>query len=97
MIMSLGIGEKPMPHVIVKLWPGSSGEQKQRLAEQITQDVMTILNMGEKSISVAIEDVKPEDWAEHVYDPDIASKRDTIFKPPGYERSDLPRRATGGG
>ena len=27
-----------MPHVIVKLWPGKSEQQKARLAEQITED-----------------------------------------------------------
>jgi NAD(P)-dependent dehydrogenase (short-subunit alcohol dehydrogenase family) len=29
-----------MPHVIVKLWPGKSEQQKTRLAEKITKDVM---------------------------------------------------------
>jgi 4-oxalocrotonate tautomerase len=29
-----------MPHVIVKLWPGKSEQQKNRLAEAITKDVM---------------------------------------------------------
>jgi len=32
-----------MPHVIVKLWPGKSEQQKTRLAEAITKDVMEIL------------------------------------------------------
>ena len=42
-----------MPHVIVKLWPGKSEQQKTALAEAITKDVMNILNYGEESISVA--------------------------------------------
>ena len=29
-----------MPHVIVKLWPGKSEKQKQRLADAVTKDVM---------------------------------------------------------
>ncbi len=29
-----------MPHVIVKLWPGKSEQQKALLAERIAQDVM---------------------------------------------------------
>ena len=37
-----------MPHVIVKLWPGKSEEQKRRLADAISKDVMNILNL-EKS------------------------------------------------
>jgi hypothetical protein len=30
-----------MPHVIVKLWPGKSEEQKNRVAEKITQQIAT--------------------------------------------------------
>jgi 4-oxalocrotonate tautomerase len=29
-----------MPHVVVKLWPGKSEQQKKRLAEAFTKDVM---------------------------------------------------------
>ena len=39
-----------MPHVIVKLWPGKSEQQKRRLAEAITKDVATVLNYGDESI-----------------------------------------------
>ncbi len=35
-----------MPHVIVKLWPGKTEQQKQQLADAIAQDVMTILQYG---------------------------------------------------
>ena len=41
-----------MPHVIVKLWPGKSEEQKTRFAEAITEDVMSILHYGDESVSV---------------------------------------------
>ena len=41
-----------MPHVVVKLWPGKSEDQKKRLAEAITKVVMNILHYGEESISV---------------------------------------------
>jgi 4-oxalocrotonate tautomerase len=47
-----------MPHVIVKLWPGKSEQQKQRLADGITKDVMSVLNYGEESVCVALEEVK---------------------------------------
>ena len=46
-----------MPHVIVKLWPGKSEQQKRRLTEAIVKDVMNVLNYGEESVSVAIEEV----------------------------------------
>jgi 4-oxalocrotonate tautomerase len=65
-----------MPHIIVKLWPGKSEQQKARLADAITKDVMAVLKYGEESVSVAFEDVPPEDWTEKVYKPDIQAKWD---------------------
>lgn len=37
-----------MPHVIVKLWPGKSDDQKQRLTQIITRGVMDVLDYGEQ-------------------------------------------------
>jgi 4-oxalocrotonate tautomerase len=82
--------EKTMPHVIVKLWPGNSEQQKARLAEAITKDVMDILDLGAESVSVALEEVEPEDWAEKVYKPDIVKKPEQLYKKPGYDLSELP-------
>ena len=73
-----------MPHVIVKLWPGKSEQQKRRLAEAITRDVATVLNCGDESVSVALEEVTPAEWAEKVYRPDIVEKAATLYKKPGY-------------
>jgi 4-oxalocrotonate tautomerase len=73
-----------MPHVIVKLWPGKSEQQKTRLAEMIAKNVMDVLNYGEESVSVAIEEVSSQDWAEKVYKPDIIAKSDKLYKKPGY-------------
>jgi len=80
-----------MPHVIVKLWPGKSEKQKQRLADAITKDVMEILHYGEESISVAMQEVKPQDWAEQVYRPEIESNIEQLYKKPGYDVEDLPK------
>jgi 4-oxalocrotonate tautomerase len=79
-----------MPHVIVKLWPGPSEQQKARLAKAITRDVMDILNLGEESVSVAVEEVEARDWAEQVYKPDIVGKLEQLYKKPGYDLSELP-------
>jgi len=73
----------------VKLWPGKSDRQKARLSEAIVHDVMSVLNYGEESVSVAIEEVKPENWVEKVYKPDIQKKWDELYKKPGYDPSDL--------
>jgi 4-oxalocrotonate tautomerase len=78
-----------MPHVIVKMWPGPSEEQKRRLVEQITKDVVSLLASANASISVAIEEVKPGDWLDKVYRPDIEPRIERLYKKPGYGPSDL--------
>lgn len=73
-----------MPHIIVKLWPGKSDEQKQKLADAIVNDFVTIAGCKESSLSVAFEEIKQEDWAEEVYKPDILDCEDQLYKKPGY-------------
>ncbi len=73
-----------MPHVVVKLAPGSSEEQKHQLAEAIVRDVMHSLGRKEEVISVAFEEVDPRDWTDKVYVPDIQGKWNTLYKKPGY-------------
>jgi 4-oxalocrotonate tautomerase len=73
-----------MPHVIVKLWPGKSEQQKQKLTERITQAVMTGLGYGEESVSVSLEDIPPGDWTEKVYNRDILGGPGKLYKQPGY-------------
>lgn len=46
---------------------------------------MEVLNYGEESVSVAFEEVKPGDWGEKVYKPDIKNKWSQLYKKPGYE------------
>jgi 4-oxalocrotonate tautomerase len=75
-----------MPHVIVKLWPGKSNRAKAKLAEEITRAMMTTLDYGEESVSVALEEVASKDWTEKVYKPDILGRPETIYKKPGYGR-----------
>jgi len=79
-----------MPHVIVKLWRGNSEHQKARLADAITKDVMDALGFGEESVSVSMEEVEPQDWAEKVYKPEIANKSTQLYKQPGYDLSESP-------
>ena len=73
-----------MPHIIIKLWPGRTEEQKNCLAQEIAKDVAAIAGCEDKSVSVAFEEVAPEDWPEEVYRPDILERADTLYKRPGY-------------
>jgi 4-oxalocrotonate tautomerase len=74
-----------MPHIIVKLWPGRSEEQKFQLTDKIVKVVMEDLNIEEKSVSVAFEEVLRENWAKEVFQPDIVEKEKTLYKRPGYK------------
>ena len=73
-----------MPHVIVKLYPGRSEQQKSHPTREIVSDEVAIAKCGEESVSVAIEEIKSEDWAEKVYKPDILEKPEKLYKKPGY-------------
>ena len=73
-----------MPHVIVKLWPGKTEQQKKQLAERITRNVMDVLHYGDESVSVAFEEVSSNDWKKKVYEPDILKQPEKLYKKPGY-------------
>lgn len=73
-----------MPHVIVKAWPGKTEDQKRRLAEAITRDVMEIFDYGADSVSVSIAEVAADRWKEDVYGPDIQANPAGLYKKPGY-------------
>ncbi len=73
-----------MPHAVIKLYAGKSEAEKASLAEEVTKALMASGHFSENSISVSIEDVPPEDWAETVYRPEILGKWDRVYKKPGY-------------
>lgn len=77
-----------MPHVIVKLYPGRSEEQKINLAEKITAVVSESLNLNESSISVAIEEILSENWGKEVYKKDIIENEKNLYIRPGYRPSE---------
>ncbi len=74
-----------MSHAVVKLLAGKSEEQKSQLAEEITKNPISVLNYGEESVSVAFEEINPQDWTENDYKPNIQNKWDTLYKKPGYD------------
>lgn len=74
-----------MPHIVVKMFPGRTAEQKAELADALTQAMIATLRTPPDAISVAIEDVEKRDWMDKVARPEIAGKAATIFKKPGYD------------
>jgi len=74
-----------MPHVIVKLWPGRTEEQKKELTDKIVKAVMETIKVEEHTVSVGFEEVPHEKWATEVFQPDIVAKEKTLYKKPGYK------------
>ncbi len=74
-----------MPHIIVKLYPGRSQDQIERLAADITRAVVYHTGCAERSVSIAVEEVAPENWTEDVYIPEIIEKANQLIKKPGYD------------
>ena len=79
-----GPKENTMPHIIVKMYPGRTEQQKRQLVDAIVKDVIAFAGVGESSVSVAIEEISPAEWTAKVYKPDIQGKWDTLYKKPGY-------------
>jgi 4-oxalocrotonate tautomerase len=73
-----------VPHVNVRMYAGRTEEDKARLAAALGQALMDTLGSSERSISVTIEDVPPDDWMAEVYEPEITGKVDRLYKKPGY-------------
>ena len=73
-----------MPHVIVKMYPGRSEQQKAELTAAIVKDVVAIAHVGDDAVSVAIEEIAPDNWGDRVYKPDILNGAGTLYKRPGY-------------
>ncbi len=77
-----------MPHVIVKMYSGRSEEQKKTMTEAIAREVVSTTGCSEAVVSVAIEEVAPEDWPEAVYKPDILNHPERLYIKPGYNPFD---------
>ena len=76
--------ENPVPHVAVKLYAGKSEEEKQRIAEAMTQALKDAIGSTTESVSVSIEDVQPSAWMDEVFEKDIVRNKHLLYKRPGY-------------
>ena len=73
-----------MPHVNVKMYPGTSEEQKEKIAQEITKIIMKHTGKPDAAVSIAIEEVAEEAWMEEVYDKEIKPNMEKLYKKPGY-------------
>jgi 4-oxalocrotonate tautomerase len=74
-----------MPHVSIKHFPVSVSEkQKEILVDNINQAIIKALGCDEGVISIALENVQPDDWQQEVYQPEIDTKSHLLIKTPNY-------------
>ncbi|SDD51480.1 4-oxalocrotonate tautomerase [Variovorax sp. CF079] len=52
-----------MPVIRIELSAGRTQEQKQKVAEEITQSMVAHCGCKPETVHVVFEDVKPSDWA----------------------------------
>lgn len=74
-----------MPHIQIKLLEGKTEEQKKRLASAVIKAAQEVIGYGEESYSVTIQDHTLAEWKQEVYPKDILSRKDILYKAPGYE------------
>ena len=55
-----------MPHIAVSMYPGRDEEIKKKLALKLQETVAEELKIDPKVITVSVEDVPKEQWAEHI-------------------------------
>ena len=74
-----------MPHISIKQLPIEPDERRQSaLVREVTEAVDSTLGAEESVISIALESAAPEVWREHVYVPEVASRRELLRKVPRY-------------
>lgn len=52
-----------MPIVTIDLWSGRTREQKEHLAEAITQSMVEILHVKPQTVQVLYNNIEKSDWA----------------------------------
>ena len=77
-----------MPHVEIKCFAGRTEEQKHICAEKIAEVISDTLGCKISSVSVAIKDIDEDNWKAEVWDKDIVTNRDYMYKKPGYSCDD---------
>ena len=55
-----------MPHIAVMMYPGRDEATKEAVAKNLQAELMKTLNAPASAISVSVEDVAPDAWADTV-------------------------------
>ncbi len=70
------------------MYIGKTEEQKNAMADAIAREVVATTGCSETVVSVAIEEINPEEWPEAVYKPDILGHPERLYRKPQYNPFD---------
>jgi 4-oxalocrotonate tautomerase len=70
-----------MPHIIVKMDEGKSLAEKQALAHAIARTVAGF-DYDIRKVSISVDHIRPEEWMDTVYQPDIKHRPLSLIPPP---------------
>ncbi len=73
-----------MPHINIKMYEGKTEQEKQAICKALAEAFIATTGCPDKALSIAIEDIAPDNWAEDVFRPEILEKAEKIYKQPGY-------------
>lgn len=74
-----------MPYIAIKAYPKDE-ETKKRVAERINQIFLEEWGCPQQAISIMIEEVAPDDWADKVLKPEIEPQKDKMMILNGKKR-----------
>jgi phenylpyruvate tautomerase PptA (4-oxalocrotonate tautomerase family) len=76
-----------MPHATLKLGIGYPEAVKRKLADKVAQDIIETLGLDPMWVSVVIDEIPSTEWEQKVWNDEIQSKKDRVYKAPGYDMS----------
>ena len=74
-----------MPYIVVKAYPKDE-ETKKRVVDKINQIFLEEWGCPQQAITILLEEVTPDDWADKVFRPEIEPKKDKMMILDGEKR-----------
>lgn len=74
-----------MPHLHVQLYPGRDKDTKKQLVSELEECLKHVLNSTSDSISISLEEIKPENWQQEVVEKQLVQKKEQVMKFPNYK------------
>lgn len=73
-----------MPHVIIKIYPNRTYDEKRAMAESVAAALHATAGYDVRNVSVAVEEIEESQWMSQVYEPEIVGRQQQLVKRPEY-------------